>query len=296
MKIQGSIVAIVTPFDERDEVDVVALRGLVDMHLSEGTHGIVCCGTTGESPTLSEEEQELVLREVIGRVKGKIPVIAGVFSNCTKQTKRMARKAKECGADAILVIVPYFNRPGFEGVKRHVDEVAEVGMPIIFYNHPSRTALRLSAEQLIELSEHPMIYAMKEGSCDLDIFTQVINFCDKPILSGDDVLAVSQMGAGAKGVISIVANVIPRLWSNFLQTCLDNDIVKGRSLYVQVAGLCQAMILETNPQCVKYALSLMGKCRADLRLPMFVPSEKTQLAIREEMEKLNLLQLCSPLS
>ncbi len=287
-KIQGSIVAIVTPFTVSGEIDIPALRGLVDMHLAEGTDAIVCCGSTGEASTLDEEEKVRVYRETIERAQGRIPVIAGVFSNCTRTAKRITHAAKACGADACLVIVPYFNRPTLEGLKGHVAEIADVGLPMIFYNHPSRTSLHLSIEHLVEICENPMISAIKEGSCDLNIVQQFMRFSDKPLFSGDDILALPQMAAGASGVISIVANVIPRLWHDFTRANLDCDIQKARTLYAQAADLCHALILETNPQCVKYALSLMGKCEPAMRLPMVVPREKTRDDIRNVMEKMGL--------
>lgn len=283
MKIRGSIVAIVTPFARNGELDMDALRHLIDWHVAEGTHAIVCCGSTGEAPTLDEEEKVRVFREAIERVAGRIPVIAGIFSNNTKKAVRMTQAAKACGADACLVIVPYFNRPSFEGVKQHFQAVADVGMPTIFYNHPSRTALKLTAEQLVEVCEHPMIVAIKEGSGDLDIVQEFMRYSNKVLLSGDDVIALPQMAAGAQGVISIAANVIPRLWSDFAKACLENDFPKARMLYKKAAGLCQSMIVEVNPQCVKYALSLMGKCEPVFRLPLVVPREKTRAIVRKAL-------------
>lgn len=288
MKIRGSIVPIVTPFQANGELDMPALRGLIDWHLAEGTDAIACCGTTGEVSTLDEEEKLKIFRETVERVQGRVPVIAGVFSNSTKEAKKMAQAAKACGADACLVIVPYFNRPTFEGLKAHFDAVADVGLPMIFYNHPSRTALKLSAEQLVELCENPMIIAIKEGSGELDIVLQFIRYSDKVLFSGDDVIALPQMAAGAQGILSIVANVIPRHWSDFVKACLASDMPKARVLYGQAAALCHSFVLETNPQCVKYALSLMGKCQPVLRLPMVIPREKSRQAIQEAMEKMGL--------
>lgn len=255
---------------------------------NEGTDGIVCCGTTGEAPTLNDEEHLTIIRETVNRVAGKIPVIAGCGSNCTRKGVTMVKKAKACGADACLVVVPYYNRPHFAGIKAHFDTIGEVGLPIIFYHHPSRTGIKLPAEQLVEICSHPMICGIKEGSCDLDVVQEYLRNSTKPLFSGDDVISLPQIAAGAQGVISIVANVIPKLWSEYVSTCLTLDRVKARELYGKLAPLAQAMIRETNPQGVKYALSLLGKCEAYLRLPMTLPQASTQRVIQNVMEKMGL--------
>lgn len=288
MQIRGSIVAIVTPFLSDGELDIPALHGLIDMHLTEGTHAIVCCGTTGEAPTLEEEEQIRVIQETVTRVAGRIPVIAGTGSNCTKKAITMTQRARACGADACLVVVPYYNRPMFEGIKGHFHAVADVGLPVIFYHHPSRTGLKLPCEQLVDICEHPMIYGIKEGSGDLDLMQQFIRFSNKPLFSGDDVIALPQMAAGAQGIISIVANVIPRQWSQFATACLIGDFAQAHQIYGEVAELCQSLVLETNPQGVKFALSLLEKCQSTLRLPMLIPRFKTQKAIFAALEKMGL--------
>ena len=202
----------------------------------------------------------------------------------------MAREMKARGVDACLGLVPYFSRPSFSGVKQHMAAIADVGLPTILYNHPSRTSLKLTLEQLIEACDHPNIFGVKEGSCDIDLFQQLILHSDKRVFSGDDVLALPQFAAGAQGVISIVANVIPREWHELAMSCLRSDFPKARELYREVAEICHAMIIETNPQPVKYALSLMGLCEPIMRLPLVTPCETTEQAIRKAMENVILQQ------
>ncbi len=288
-EIRGSIAAIVTPFQSDDELDLFALHRLIDMHLTEGTDAVSFCGSTGEVLGLNLEEITTIFNESVQHVAGRIPVIGGVFSCSTKEAVKIAQIAKASGVDACLAVVPYFNRPSFEGLKQHFFAIAEVGLPIIFYNHPSRTSLKLHFEELVEVCEHPMIFAIKEGSGDLDTMQQFMRYSKKRLFSGDDVLSLSQMAAGAQGVISIVANVIPRLWHNYTTACLANDYTKARELYRSVEDLCYAMILETNPQCVKYALSLMGKCEAKMRLPLVIPRHKTCQVIQKAMRLKSLI-------
>jgi 4-hydroxy-tetrahydrodipicolinate synthase len=298
-QIRGSIAAIITPFLTNGELDIPSLHALIDMHLSEGTDALVTCGTTGEVLTLSEEERIRVITETVERVAGKIPVIAGTFSCSTREAVKMTMSSQACGADACLAVVPFFTRPTFDGIKQHFEAIADIGLPTIFYNHPSRTSLHLNLEQLVEVCDHPMIFAIKEGSGDLDIVQKFTRLSNKILFSGDDVLALPQIAAGAQGIISIIANVLPRTWHNFATAALANDIVQARTLYRGVAELCQSMVLETNPLCVKFALSLMGKCTPLLRLPLCLPRIQTQAAIRKAMAPIlqqmehKLVETCS---
>jgi 4-hydroxy-tetrahydrodipicolinate synthase len=286
MKIRGSIVALITPFQPSGELDMAALHGLIDMHLAEGTDAIMCCGTTAEAPTLDEEEQVRIIRETVQRVAGRVPVIAGTGFNSTRKTKKMTQAAKACGVDACLVVIPYYNRPTFEGIEQHFAAIADVGLPIILYHHPARTGVRLTAEQLVEICKNPMIGAVKEASGEVDLALQFMHHSSKPLFSGDDTLTLPLMAAGAQGDISIVANVIPRLWHELTDACLSSDMKRARVLQACTLDLCKALVLETNPQGVKFALSLMGKCHGAMRLPLVMPREKTQHAIREAMQKM----------
>ncbi len=291
MKIQGSIVALITPFKLNGELDIPALHALIDMHLEEGTDAIMCCGTTAETPTLDEEEQIRIIQETVERVAHRVPVIAGTGSNSTRKARKMTLAAKECGVDACLVVIPYYNRPTFEGIEQHFAIVAEVGLPIILYHHPVRTGVCLTAQQLVQICQNPMIIALKEASGDLELALEFMHLSLKPLFSSDDLLTLPLMAAGAAGDLSIVANIIPRAWHDLTAACLAGDLAVARAVQARVFELCKALVLETNPQGVKFALSLMGKCHPTMRLPLVVPREKTQRAIYEAMRKINLISL-----
>ncbi len=276
---KGSIVALITPFTEGGEIDFLAFKELVDWHAEEGTSGIVCCGTTGEAPTLSEEEQQTLFKTAIDVAKGRIPIIAGTGTYSTRKTVERTEKAKQLGADGCLVVVPYYNRPTPEGCVAHYAEVSKVGLPTIIYHHPGRTGIRLSAETLAEIAKLPSMVAIKEASGTLELIEEIRALSNIPILSGDDTLAYEHMRRGAVGVISIVANVIPQGWSEFANHCLRGDFVKAKELDTLYAPLYKSLVLETNPQCVKYAVSLLNKCQPHLRLPLLEPREKTKKEI-----------------
>jgi 4-hydroxy-tetrahydrodipicolinate synthase len=289
MLIQGSVVAIITPFQTNGEIDFPSLRALIDMHIEEGTDAIVACGITGEAPTLSDEEKILVIKETVDRVAGRIPVIAGTGTYCTRRSKKLTEAAKLCGADAGLVIIPYYNRPSFEGCKVHFTEVASIGLPVIVYHHPTRTGTGFNPEQLAEICHIPGVCGIKESTGDINFVTAFMKLSKVPLFGGDDTLALPLMTAGAKGIFSIVANVMPRLWHEVTGALLVRDLPKARDLYARVDGLCKSLVLETNPQGVKFALSLLGKCCSAMRLPLIPPQDKTREAIRIEMERLHLV-------
>ena len=275
--LQGSIVALVTPFTHDLEVDYGKLAELIEWHVAEGTDGIVLCGTTGESPTLSEEEHAKIFRTAVGVAKGKIPLIAGTGTNDTRKTVERTEAAKGLGVDGCLVIVPYYSRPTPEGCLAHYKEVANVGLPTIVYHHPGRTGVRLSPEILQEICKIPHIVAIKESSGTLDIARHLDGIT---FFSGDDPLTLPMMELGAKGVISVVANLIPGKWKEMTQAFLQGDSAKAQEISTRYASLCEAMMLETNPQCVKYALSLMGKCLSTFRLPLIEPRASTKAQIQ----------------
>lgn len=284
--LQGSIVSLVTPFTKEGELDVIALRELVSWHIEEGSDAIVCLATTGEISTLSDEEQDLAIEVVVKEVKKQIPVIVGTGFNCTRTTIQRTKRAKELGADGALVIVPYCNKPSFEGCFAHFTEVARVGLPIIIYHHPGRTGLTISPVNMAQLCAIPNVVALKETSGDISYVLEVQKYSSVTILSGDDHLTLPLISIGAKGVISIVANVIPKEWKLFLDACLQEDFSKALEYSKKYYRLCKSLVLENNPQCVKYAVSLLDKIEPIFRLPLVEPKEGTKQEIGSALEDL----------
>jgi 4-hydroxy-tetrahydrodipicolinate synthase len=280
---KGSVVAIVTPFTQEGEVDYTAFKELIDWHVFEGTNAIVCCGTTGEAPTLSTEEQVQIFKTALDVSRKRVPIIAGTGTYDTRKTVERTRKAKELGVDACLVVVPYYNRPTPEGCIAHYTEVDKVGLPMIVYHHPGRTGIKLSAQVLAEIAKLSSVVAIKEASGGLELIQEIRQISDISIFSGDDSLALAMMELGAVGVISIVANVIPRAWREMVQSFFEGNQERARELNALYAPVVQAMVLETNPQCVKYAVSLLGKCQPYLRLPLLQPREASKLLILQAL-------------
>lgn len=280
---KGSIVAIITPFTAEKEVDYQAFKTLIDWHVNEGTDAIVVCGTTGEAPTLSSEEQSQLFKSAIDVSKKRVPIIAGTGTYDTRVSVEKTKKAKELGADGCLVIVPYYNRPTPEGCLAHYTEVGKVGLPMVVYHHPGRTGVKLSAKVLAEISKLPSIVGIKEASGGVELMKEIRQLSDVPILSGDDTLAYEMMELGAVGVISVVANLIPKAWKEMTQNFLQGNRQSAKEIASFYKPLYEAMVLETNPQCVKYAASLLGKCKPHLRLPLVQPRETTKLAILQAL-------------
>ena len=272
----GSVVAQVTPF-KNGKVDEQRLADLIEWQISSGTHGIVPCGTTGESATLSHEEHTQVVKLTVDVVKKRVPVIAGTGSNSTTEAIHLTREAQEVGADGALMISPYYNRPTQEGIYQHYKEVASAvpGFPIIFYNIPGRTGSNIESSTMARMAEIDNIVGVKEATGSID---QVINIrlaCGEKlaVLSGEDSLTFSMMTLGGKGVISTVANVAPKQMAAVVNAGLAKEWDKASKLQLDLVPLIRALFVETNPIPVKTALALMGKCEFDLRLPLVPMAE-----------------------
>jgi len=287
----GSMVALVTPF-KNGAVDWQSLEALIDFHLQSGTHGIVPCGTTGESATLSHEEHDDVIRAVIKAVNKRIPVIAGTGSNSTDEGVRLTREAEKSGADGALMISPYYNRPTQEGIYQHYKKVAAaVGIPIIVYNIPGRTGSKIEPETLARMSEIKNIAGVKEATGSVDQAIDVIRLCGDrlAVYSGEDSLIFSLMALGGKGVISTVANVAPKETAALTEACLSGNWQKGRELQFKLMPLIRSLFIESNPIPAKTALSLMGKCSSDLRLPLTPMAEGNVQKLKQTMGDFGLL-------
>ena len=287
---KGSIVAIVTPFDNQ-RIDEAKLKGLIEFQIANGTDGIVPCGTTGESATLTHEEHHRVIDFTIKVVDGRVPVIAGTGSNSTSESISLTKHAKAAGADGALLITPYYNRPTQKGLIAHFKAVAEaVDIPMIIYNVPSRTGVNMLPESLAELNNVPQIVGVKEASGSLQQITELITLCPQlNVLSGDDFIVMPVMSVGGKGVISVVANVAPRLMADMVDAFEAGDFLNASQIQRDVFPLCQAMFLETNPIPVKTSLALMGKVKGDLRLPLVGMSEGNLKKLKEILAKYKLI-------
>jgi 4-hydroxy-tetrahydrodipicolinate synthase len=287
----GSNVAIVTPFNNSG-VDEEALRGLIEWHIESGTHGIVSCGTTGESATLSHEEHDRVVEFTLEVVNGRIPVIAGAGSNSTQEAIRRTRYARSAGADGALLVVPYYNKPTQEGMFQHFRAVAEaVDIPVILYNVPGRTVANMQPETVARLAEIPNIVGIKEATGSLAQVSDVIGLCPEKftVLSGEDSVVLPMYSVGGRGVISVTANVAPKDMAEMCDAAEEGDWQRARDLHYKLRPLSAAMFFETNPIPAKTALSLMGKIQGDLRLPLCPMGEVPREMLVETMKAYGLL-------
>jgi len=290
--LRGSIVAIVTPF-VGGQVDEERLRELVEFHISQGTHGIVPCGTTGESATLTYEEHKQVVGIVVDQVKGRVPVIAGSGSNSTAEALELTRFAKEVKADAALVITPYYNKPPQECLYQHYSYLArEVDFPIIVYNVPSRTGVDILSQTIARLTKIPQIAGVKEATGSVKRTTEILALVDREgfcILSGDDFIVYPLMCVGATGVISVVANVVPRMMADLVESFEKGDHSKAKELHYKLQPLCEAMFYETNPIPVKAALVEMGLIQDEVKLPLCSISPANRERLRKVLEDSGLI-------
>jgi 4-hydroxy-tetrahydrodipicolinate synthase len=285
MKCEGCFTPLVTPFNHDGSIDKGALDHLLERQVEARIDGIVVLGTTAETPTLSDEEQQFIVKRSIEISSGQTKIVVGTGSYSTDAAVKKTKEAKTLGADACLVVFPYYNRPTAEGVRRHFEEIAKVGLPIILYNHPGRTGLRLNAKEILSLLEIPEVIGLKDSSGDIDLWVELIETCHKSILTGDDLQTPSLAALGGGGVISILANLFPKEWKEMTSLCLRGDFVSARSILYRFAPICRAMVLETNPQCVKYALSVLGYCQSTMRLPLIEPKVHVQAKIQALMQE-----------
>jgi 4-hydroxy-tetrahydrodipicolinate synthase len=287
----GAFTALVTPF-RNGEVDVEALENLVEFQIGQGIHGLVPCGTTGETPSMSEAEDRLVIGTVVRVANGRVPVIAGTGSNSTDMAIKYTRMAEEEGADGSLQVSPYYNKPTQEGLYRHFAAIAEsTSLPIVLYNIPGRTSVTISAETTARLAEIPNIVGTKEATHSMDMASDVRRLCGEEfdILSGDDSLTLPLMSLGGRGVISVAANVAPAVVSDMVNALLEGDFERGRELHYDLLPLCRALFIETNPIPVKTAASILGLCSDEMRLPMIPLGGENLDTLRRVMEETNHL-------
>ena len=286
---EGSMVALVTPF-HKGKVDEKALRGLLDFHLKSRTDVIIPCGTTGESATLSHDEHRRVMSFVVEYIAGRIPVICGAGSNNTEEALGLVRYAKKIKADGVLVVTPYYNKPTQEGLYRHYEFLAgKVDIPFVLYNVPGRTGISLAPATVARLSGLSNIVAVKEASGNLDQVDQIINACDLTVLSGDDPLTLPMMSLGAKGVISVLANVVPGKVRDLVHQALEGDWNGAREVHRELYDLGKVLFIETNPIPVKTALAMMGKLKLEFRMPLCELKEENAEKVKEVLTKMRLI-------
>ncbi len=289
---KGSLPALITPFTEDGELDLDTLKKLIEWHIAQGTHGLVPVGTTGESPTLTHEEHRLVIEEVVRIVDGRIPVIAGAGSNATREGIGLVRHAEEVGADAALVVTPYYNKPTQQGLIAHFTALAEaVNLPIIIYNIPGRSVVDMLPETMGVLARLPNIIGVKDATGRLERVSQQRITCgtDFVQLSGEDATALGFNAHGGVGCISVTANVAPRLCAEFQEATLRGDYAKALEYQDRLMPLHQAIFVEPGLVGVKYALSRLGMCNERVRLPLTPLTEPTRRLIDAAMEHAGLI-------
>jgi len=291
MNFTGSLVAIITPF-RSGKVDEKALGDLLEWQIANGTDGIVPCGTTGESATLTHEEHKRVVEFTVQAVRRRVPVIAGTGSNSTDEAIEFTRHAKSVGADAALLISPYYNKPTQEGLYRHHKAVAEaVHLPQILYNIPGRTAVNMTPQTVARLAQVRNIVGIKEGAGSLQQVSEIVELCGDrfTVLSGDDALTLPMLAVGAKGVITVTANVAPAEMAALVDAWTAGDTAKARAIHYKLYPLFQVLFLETNPIPVKHAVALMGKATAELRLPLCAMSQENADKLTRVMKDFGLI-------
>lgn len=293
MSLKGSLVALVTPMKADGAIDEMTLERLVEWHIEAGTEGLVIAGTTGESPTLLRDEHESLLRRTIELVRGRIPVIAGTGSNSTEQTLDMSRRAEVAGADALLLVVPYYNKPPQRALASHFRTVADaVELPILLYNVPSRTVVDLLPETVAELAAVTNIVGIKEASARMERVSALRRLCGPEfiLLSGDDATATAFMLAGGDGVISVTANVVPDRIRRLCDTARQGEVAAARALDEDLVELNQALFVESNPIPVKWALNRMGRIGTGIRQPLMTLADSHQARVEAALEALGVVK------
>ena len=288
---RGSFTALITPF-KNGSLDEKAFRDLVEWQIAEGTHGLVPVGTTGESPTLSHDEHKLVVEWCVDQAKGRVPVIAGAGSNSTKEAIDLAQHAEHAGADAVLVVAPYYNKPTQEGLYQHFKAINDaIGIPIIMYNIPARSVIDISVGTMKRLFELKNITGVKDATANPARISQQREAMGPEFnqLSGEDITCLGFMAHGGHGCISVTSNVAPRLCSEFQNACLKGDFASALKLQDKLAPLHINLFVETSPAPAKYAASLLGKCENSLRLPIVPVSEQAKPIVRQAMVHAGLI-------
>lgn len=286
--LKGSLVALITPMNQDGSINYEQLRDLIDWHIENGTDGIVAVGTTGESATLPVEEHLAVIEATVKHVNKRIPVIAGTGANNTVEAIALSKAAEQAGADYTLSVVPYYNKPSQEGIYQHFKAIAEAtSIPMIIYNVPGRTVVSMSNDTILRLAEIPNIVGVKEASGNIGNNIELINSVPEGfvVFSGDDPTGLPFMLCGGHGVVTVAANVAPKLFADMCRAALEGDIATARRLNEQLIPIYNTMFCEPSPAAPKWGLSLLGKCEPHVRLPLVVLTEAGQAKVRAALEK-----------
>ena len=288
LKLQGSMTALVTPFSN-GEVDYDALGRLIEFQIAGGTQGLVPCGTTGESPTLSHAEHDKVVEFTIEKTAGRLPVIAGASSNSTAEALRLTRHAKDVGADACLIVTPYYNKPTQHGMFEHFKRLGDVGLPIVLYNIPTRCVIKLTAETILQMYDQiEMVVAVKDATGDLEITSQIALTCDITILSGDDSLTLPIYSVGGSGVISVLANILPAEVRKLCDQAAAGDLSAARRQHLKLFRLFKGIFVETNPIPIKAAMAMAGMIANELRLPLSPLSDEYRAPLAKLLQAMGV--------
>ena len=286
--LKGSLVALITPMNQDGSINYEQLHDLIDWHIENGTDGIVAVGTTGESATLPVEEHLAVIEATVKHVNKRIPVIAGTGANNTVEAIALSQAAEQAGADYTLSVVPYYNKPSQEGIYQHFKAIAEAtSIPMIIYNVPGRTVVSMSNDTILRLAEIPNIVGVKEASGKIGSNIELINSVPEgfAVLSGDDPTGLPFMLCGGHGVVTVAANVAPKLFADMCRAALEGDIATARRLNEQLIPIYNTMFCEPSPAAPKWGLSLLGKCEPHVRLPLVPLTEAGQAKVRAALEK-----------
>ena len=293
VRIEGAITAMVTPFTESGELDVEGMKRNVEFQIANGISGLVPLGTTGESPTVSDEERETVIRTVVEAAAGKVPVIVGTGTNSTEHSIELSQQAEELGADAVLVVSPYYNKPTQEGLYRHFKAIAEaVSIPVVVYNIQGRTGVNIETATLARMAQVPNIIAVKEASGNLAQMMDVLEQLPKTfsVVSGDDNMTMPLMALGGKGVISVVSNLTPRKVSDMCAAGLRGDFATARKLHFEMLPLFKAAFIETNPIPIKTAMNMAGLAAGPVRMPLCEMQSANVEKLRAVLQKMGVLK------
>lgn len=286
--LKGSLVALITPMNQNGSINYEQLRDLIDWHIENGTDGIVAVGTTGESATLPVEEHLAVIEATVKHINKRIPVIAGTGANNTIEAIALSQAAEQAGADYTLSVVPYYNKPSQEGIYQHFKAIAEAtSIPMVIYNVPGRTVVSMSNDTILRLAEIPNIVGVKEASGKIGSNIELINSVPEgfAVLSGDDPTGLPFMLCGGHGVVTVAANVAPKLFADMCRAALEGDIATARRLNEQLIPIYNTMFCEPSPAAPKWGLSLLGKCEPHVRLPLVALTEAGQAKVRAALEK-----------
>jgi len=286
--VRGSFVALITPFDEKGKIDWRTFEKLVMWHLSQGTEGLICGGSTGEGTSLSDFEKKKLASLCLEVVDGKIPVIMNSGSSDTRHAVRLTEQMLHLGVDGCLVAAPAYSRPTQRGCVLHFTEIAKVGLPLILYNNPKRSGISMDLSTIAELAKLSKVIGYKDSTGDIDFIRKVHQMCSIPILSGNDDLTYETLLAGGVGAISVIGNIFPKLWKKMIDLSLDGNLISAKKIVERLYPLCKAINLEVNPQCIKFIMSWFGQCLNHLRLPLISSTEEVENKIKQAYFELSL--------